>query len=236
MRLCPAVRRLLKAWQYTYQCVSQKAEVTFGVISVYCIYLSLRIEVSYKAHSLTCCSIPGLVLWMLWIGSWMMWSCWITLPWMCCLCGLLDCFLPDDCCYMYLGNPSTLVARQVLYSLLPTVNNKLMCKADFCGCVVPHPGLCTEAALPHMRHIFVMHWLIAICGEGTSSGKYYNSRRGVGIFRGLSEHCLAKLHKLCGSHTLTRPRLSKLLTRSEGTKWYILPRSTAVFSLHRRVF
>lgn len=28
-----------------------------------------------------------------------------------------------------------------LYSLLLTVNNELMCKADFCGCVVPHPRL-----------------------------------------------------------------------------------------------
>lgn len=31
--------------------------------------------------------------------------------------------------------------KRVLYSLLLTVNNVLMCKADFCGCVVPLPGL-----------------------------------------------------------------------------------------------
>ncbi len=32
--------------------------------------------------------------------------------------------------------------RKVSYSLLLTVNNELMCKADFCGCVVPHPDCC----------------------------------------------------------------------------------------------
>lgn len=39
-----------------------------------------------------------------------------------------------------------------------------------------------------------------------------------------------------GSSTLTRPRVSKLLKRSERIKWCILPRSTAVFPLHWKVF
>lgn len=86
--------------------------------------------------------------------------------------------------------------KKVLYSLLLTLNNELMCKADFCGGVVPHPGLLfavQRVALPHMRDNFVMHGLIAISGVGRSSGKYYNSWRGVDVYGGFPEHCLAKL-------------------------------------------
>lgn len=39
-----------------------------------------------------------------------------------------------------------------------------------------------------------------------------------------------------GSSTLTRPRVSNLLTRSERIKRYILPSSTAVFHLQWKVF
>lgn len=42
-----------------------------------------------------------------------------------------------------LGNPSTLQHKEgfIYSSLLLTGNNKLMLKADFCGCVAPHPRL-----------------------------------------------------------------------------------------------
>lgn len=61
---------------------------------------------------------------------------------------LLDCFAVEramlatlgDCCNMCLGNPLTLWRKEGILWL--TVNNELMCIADFCGCVVPKSKDC----------------------------------------------------------------------------------------------
>lgn len=98
-----------EAVQSINQFVSQWVMVTFrGHLCLlwHCLYLSLRIEVFFKAHSLMCYNIPQLVLWMLWTGSQMIPSCWITLQLMCYVCA--TCSLLEDCCNMHLGNPSTL--------------------------------------------------------------------------------------------------------------------------------
>lgn len=96
----------------------------------------------------------------------------------------------------------------------------------------------TKASLLHIRDNFVMYWLTTIAGVGWSSGTYYNSCREGQMSTAAS---LNTVWQSCtstssGSWALATPRVSKLITRSERIKWYILPRSTAVFPLHSKVF
>lgn len=152
MELCPALRRLVKAVHSIYQFVCQWVMVSFRghrCLLWQCLYLSLWIEVFYKAHSLMCHSTPQLVIWMLWTGSLTVSRTGLLCSWSATFTALIFCLMTAVTCTRGIHQHSGV--REVSYSLLLTVNNDLMCKADFCSCVVPQPdcrfpyGGCTVA-------------------------------------------------------------------------------------------
>lgn len=195
IEFCPVVRRLFV--QDIHQCVHQWVMVTFGghlCLLWHCLYLSLWIEVFYKAHSSMCYSIPLLVLWMLCeqAAKWFQ-AAGLLCSWCAMFAALVHRLMIAVTCTWGIHQHSGV--KKVLYSLLQTVNNELMCKSWLLWscCSTSRIATCrAEAALPDN---FVMHWLIAISGVGRSSGKYYNSWSGVDVYGGFPEYCLAKLRE-----------------------------------------